>query len=41
MREPLDNERYPGVKLVTIRDYFEKFPIDALGKLSLYERFED
>jgi len=37
LAQPLDNDRYPGVKLIKVRDYLEKSPIESLGKGLLYE----
>jgi hypothetical protein len=30
--QPLDNDRFPGVKLETVRDYFAKTPLGRLGR---------
>ena len=30
--KPLDNDRFPGVKLETVRDYFAKTPLEKLGR---------
>lgn len=29
---PLDNDRYPNVRLVTVREFFTKTPKERLGK---------
>ncbi|CAH0040677.1 unnamed protein product [Clonostachys rhizophaga] len=34
---PLDNERYPAVKLVTVRDFFAKTPKEQLGKFGVFQ----
>lgn len=34
---PLDNERYPAVKLVTVRDFFANTPKERLGKFGVFQ----
>ena len=34
---PLDNSRYPNIKLITVRDFFAKTPKERLGKFGILD----